>query len=896
MGCVGVLLLGLVSFNGLAVDLLPDVATPRITLVTDAEALALAPQEVERLITKPIEEAVATVSGVTRQISVSREGMSVVTAEFPWGIDLDLTALHVREAVDKARDRLPEEIERPAVLRWDPGSEPTMGVAVAGGGSLGALREMVEQVVVPRLEQVVGIAGAQVTGGAQREVHVTLDPDLLALYGLTIADVERSLQQSNSSLRGGNVLQGALRYSVQALGEYRTLDEIGETIIGTDPTKRRVRLRDVGRVDDGVRPRTAGALLNGQQAIGVLVYKEAGANTIDAVAAAETALSELRAQYPELAIEVAFENASFISQAIDPVVQNMAIGGIFAFAVLFMFLRDPRNPILIGVAIPISIIATFVLCYFAGITLNIMTLGGLALGAGLLVDNSIVVIENIFRHRQGGASAAEASARGAQEVAMPVTAATVTTVAVFLPIAYVHGVAGELFSAQAWTVTFSLVASLLVSLTVLPTLTARSLQLGSADLQFDGATASAAAGGDHGAAGAPGGATAAAAANSAERGPDGGDSKGNADLASETALDRDLDRLSLPLRNRVWDRVKAAPGTTWRAARSTKRLPGAILDTVLMVFLFWVKLAMRAANWIVAPLLDGFATIYAGFVRVYHSALMWCLAHKTITLVGVALLMAWGTTVARSLPWELMPRVNTGRFEVTLDAPPGTPFERLEEIVRGLEAAAHDAAGVGVTFSTIGADSSAVAASAAAGAMALSPTRAQITVVMDGDRSRRGLAEAEAAMDMVRRYSESLADIQVTIDPQQSPLQRLLGFGSAGFQVLVRGDELSVLQTLADQVAADLSAIDGMVDIDSRTAQGNPEIRLRVLRDVASRYGVSVEDVTQALQAALQGTIPTQLVEFDRRIDIRVIAASDASSVEALLNQPYQTQLGPVPL
>ena len=836
MACVAVLLLGSVSFGGLRVDLLPDIGTPRITLLTTADTGALAPQEVERLITAPLENQVQTVSGVRRVTSTSREGMSVITVEFPWGTNLDIATLHIREAVDKVRQQLPDGVERPAVLRWDPGSEPVMGLAVAGGGNLGTLREMVEAIVVPRMEQVQGIAGAQVTGGAQREIQVNLDPDKLALFGLTVANVETALERSNVSLQSGNVLQGALRYQVRAMGEFANVEEIADVIVSAGPRGTMVRLSDIGVVAEGVKPRTAGALLDGRQAIGVLLYKEAGSNTIEAVAAAETALEELRGQYPELALEIAFENASFISEAIDSVVQNILIGSIFAFGILFLFLRDPRNPILIGIAIPISIVATFVLCYFADIGLNIMTLGGLALGAGLLVDNSIVVLENIFRHRQLGESPTAAARRGTEEVTMAVTAATFTTIAVFLPIAYVHGVAGELFAAQAWTVTFSLLTSLLVSLTVLPTLAARFMHL---------------------------------------------DTLADAVQDSRPPL---ADATEAPRRFRHLRRLGSWFGN----------LPGRAFDWLLTVILFWIRLLMRAVVWVVSPLLEAFAAMYDGFASLYHNVLVYALGHKTITLAGVAVLLAWGAMLAQKLPWELMPQVNTGRFEVTIDVAPGTPFARLERIVQETEAAARAGDGVARTFATLGAEAGAIASSAA-GALELAPTRARLSVIMAGERSRAMVPALEAAMARVRTVTEAIPGIAVVIDSQSNPLQRSLGLSESGFQVLVRGDDLDVLQALADQAAERLASVAGLEDISSRTTRGNPEIRLRVRRDVAALYGVSVADVTRALQAALQGVIPTQFVEFDRRIDIRVIALSDERTIDALMDQPYQTQLGPVP-
>ena len=230
MVCVGVILLGLVSYGGLAVDLLPDIGTPRITLITRADGLA--PTEIESEVTRLIEGAVSGVQGQQRVVSVSREGMSVVTATFPWGVDLDIAALHVREAVDGVIEDLPETADRPTVLRWDPGSEPVMGVAVAGPTTLAGLRELVEAVLVSRLEQVEGIAGAQVTGGAEREIEVNLDAGRLELFGITVNQVRSALEQANSSAASGNVLRGDFAYAVRVIGEFLEVQDIASVPVG----------------------------------------------------------------------------------------------------------------------------------------------------------------------------------------------------------------------------------------------------------------------------------------------------------------------------------------------------------------------------------------------------------------------------------------------------------------------------------------------------------------------------------------------------------------------------------------------------------------------------------------------------------------------------------------
>ncbi len=888
MMCVGVLLLGLVSYGGLPVDLLPDIGTPRITLMT--RAIGLAPLEIESEITRRIEGAVSGVQGQQRVTSVSREGMSVVTITFPWGVDLDLAALHVREEVDGVIDQLPETADRPTVLRWDPGSEPVMGIAVAGPGTLAALRELVEAVVVSRLEQVEGIAGAQVTGGAEREIEVKLDADRLELFGLTVSSIKSALESANTSASSGTVLQGDFAYAVRVVGEFLEVDDISMVPVGQTQQGTLLTVADIGTVIDGSRPRQAGALLNGDPAVGVLMYKESGINTIEAVAAAEVALDELRAQYPALTIALAFENASFIREAIDSVVQNIAIGGFFAFAILFLFLKDPRNPILLGISIPVSLIATFVLCYFTGITLNIMTLGGLALGVGMLVDNSIVVLENIFRHRQLGADADEAADRGASEVAMAVTAATFTTVAVFLPVAYVQGVAGELFAPQAWTVTFSLLASLVVSLTVLPMLAARFMRLAEGEVFRDPFA-------EVGAEGAmPGaieeGVTALEPELHLEEEEELSPSDTTAAEPIDEVDDEDPGEARAVPPKRPFRPIAAV--RRWAAASGAGL---AVLGTwAIAVPLFWLRGLVWLLTAVLRPIAGGFGAIYDNFAHLYHVALETCLQHKLLTVVGCAALMLWGAATAWSMPWELMPPVNTGRFEVRLDAPPGTPYERLEQIVLELDAAVRSVPTVASTFATVGLET-ATAPGAASGALDLAPTRAFLTVVMVGERSRGRADPQEAAMTAVRQTAARFREATLLIDAERSPLQMLLGADAVGFRIALRGDDLDVLDRLAADASQRLAEIPGLDDVLAHNAKGNPEIRLIVDRDAVSRYELQMRQVTDALVGALQGTLAdTQFAEFDRRIDIRVSARSDLDGLATVLDRTFPTANGSIPL
>ncbi|MGD2135913.1 MAG: efflux RND transporter permease subunit [Gemmatimonadales bacterium] len=468
--------LGLISFFRIPIDLLPDVAYPRLVVYTEYPDVG--PPEVERFVTEPIERQVSRVPGVERVESVSREGVSLVTLRFSWGTDMDFAVLNVREQLDNLRDQLPELSSRPVVLRTDPNSEPIMAISVAGRTDLAALKDLAESVLKRRLEQVDGVAEAALAGGLEREIHVEVDPRLLETYGYTVDAVRAALDAANQSAPGGTVLRGRYRYALRTLGEFQTVTEIERVPLGpsandTSANRDLVRIADIARVEDGFRERESIARYNGRESVGLLLFKESGANTVRVAERVDGVLDQLRAQYPDLEIDIAMSQAGFITDAISNVVQALVLGGILAFLVLFFFLRDWRYPVGVALAIPISVIATFALLDLTGVTLNIMSLGGLALGVGMLVDNSIVVLENVFRHREEGQGGETSAAQGAEEVQGAITASTLTTISVFGPIIYVEGVAGELFGDLSFAVAFALLASLLVAITLLPMLAAR---------------------------------------------------------------------------------------------------------------------------------------------------------------------------------------------------------------------------------------------------------------------------------------------------------------------------------------------------------------------------------------------------------------------------------------
>ena len=472
MIAIAVVIFGFVAYTRLPINLLPDIAYPTLTVETRFEGAA--PGEVESLVTRPIEEVVGIVSGVRRLTSVSRPGLSQVTLEFDWGRNMDFAALDVRQKLELLD--LPRDTEKPVVLRFDPSNEPIIRLYVTGGDDLYELRYVAEEVLKKDLESTDGVAAIKVNGGYEEEIQVELDEGKLSLVGLTIQDVSSKLNRENVNQAGGSLYEEEARYLVRARNEFTGLDDILDTVlIGGDG--RNVRISDVGTVRRGFKKRDVITRFGGGEAVELAMYKEGDSNTVSVSRSIHSRLDRVREELPEgVEVIAGVDQAKFIESSIREVLSNAIVGGLIAIMILLLFLKDVRSTLIIGVSIPLSIIATFFLMYQFGITLNIMSLGGLALGVGMLVDNAIVVLEAIYKRKEAGMNALDASRLGASEVGRAVIASTLTTVAVFVPVVFLEGVAAQLFLDQALTVSFSLLASLAVALTLIPMMAALALR------------------------------------------------------------------------------------------------------------------------------------------------------------------------------------------------------------------------------------------------------------------------------------------------------------------------------------------------------------------------------------------------------------------------------------
>lgn len=466
--------LGVLAFTHLAIDLFPDVTYPVATVVT--EYTGASPADIETTVTRPIEKVVSRITNVRFVSSYSREGLSVVVIEFTWGTDLDAAAIDIQQNVNQILDRLPEEAKQPIIVKFDPSQVSVITLAVAGSLDPWKLRELAEDFVAPRLETLPGVAAANVFGGQVREIQVEVDRVRLEGAGLSLDQVLQAVKTGNLDAPGGNLKAGTRDYSVRTLGRPPQVQDLQELVIGRRGGVT-VRIRDIGRVRDGFEETQTDVRVNAGPGLILGVQKQPGSNTVAVVDAILRELPRIRQDLPPgISLEVVSDQSTFIRRAIRTLQIEAMLGSLLAIGIILVFLRNLRSTCIIALSIPISITTTFVLMYFNRMTLNIMTLGGLALGVGRLVDDSIVVLENISRRLEAGEDPRTASERGATEVSRAIIAATVTSVIVFLPIAFVQGVAAVLFWQLALTVGLALLASLFESLTLVPILTARFLR------------------------------------------------------------------------------------------------------------------------------------------------------------------------------------------------------------------------------------------------------------------------------------------------------------------------------------------------------------------------------------------------------------------------------------
>lgn len=648
MFVVAVALFGLVSLERMALNLLPEIAYPALTILTDYEDAA--PEEIENLITRPIEEVVGVVGGLTRVESVSRAGQSEVILEFAWQTNMDVATLEVREKLDLLQ--LSRDVERPVLLRFDPSYDPVMRLQFWGEVSLSRLRYLADEELKKSLESTEGVAAIKVVGGLEEQIRIEIDEKRLAELRIPITEVTQVLIRENLNQASGSLYDLDANYMVRLLNQFRSVEEI-ERIILRDSEGKQVVLGEVAEVWRGSKDREVIARIDGRESVELAVYKEGDANTVMVARAVEAKLEKLRQDgvlTENLQVRTVFNQARFIQQAVDNVLWSAVLGAVLATLVLYLFLRHLRSTLLVAVSIPISILATFALMYQMDVSLNIMSLGGIALGVGMLVDNSIVVLEAVHRQDRSQTTLPEAVYRGTREVGTAVTASTLTTLAVFLPLVFVEGIAGQLFKDQALTIVFSLSASLLVALTFIPMVLALQIQP-----------------------------------------PPPASGKALPEPAPET-----LDPGS-----------KGGVGRFLLFFRKIlRRVVAFLLADLLTVVLADLRTGLqwlgRGMLRLMAPILSFFEAGLGALGRRYPGWLELALNHKGRVFAATGLLVVLAVAAFFRLGAELIPPLTQGEFAFEVRLPEGTPLARTDRLLRTVEREIADLEGVETVFSSAG--------------------------------------------------------------------------------------------------------------------------------------------------------------------------------------------------
>ena len=825
MATLAVAIFGFISFGNLPIELLPDLSYPSLTVQTEYEDAA--PISVEQFITRPIEEAVGVIPGVRDMRSVSRAGLSEIVLEFEWDEPMDYAAMEVREKLGLVE--LPREADLPRVLRFDPSLDPILRLAFSGDRSLDDLRQLADRWVKPRLEAVRGVAAAKVRGGLDPEITVDADEDRLAAYGLTLDDLARVLRAENVNQPGGTLRDWGSVYLVRTLNEFEDFDQIRRTVV-RESAGGRVRVEDVATVRRGHKDREEITRYDGSEMVEIAIHREGSANTISVAQAIRDELAELDEDMSdELSLTVLSDQSTYISEAIDQVWSAALLGGILAVLVLYFFLRDLPATLIIAVTIPISVVATFVPMFRAGVTLNIMSLGGLALGVGMLVDNSIVVLEAIDRHRRRGLERAQAARLGGSEVTGAVTAATLTTISVFVPIVFVRGVAGQLFYDLAVTVCFSLAASLIVSLTLIPALAA-----------FDYRSFRA---------------------------------------TSEVRFYQPPTGEARPWTIRVGPFVMPPVGDGRRfrsklltvllfVPRLLVHLLLVLLDLlfrmlrILLRLLAWsigvawwaVAWAFHTATWPLKRLLDAVG-------RGYPAGLTRSLRYRWAILSVAFGLFALSLGAVPLLGTNLVPDLAQGEFAFRLRMPEGTGLTTTAEVVRQIESRLIEDATFSRVFSSIGS-----LPSTASGRQTIGENLAQINFVLpEGADAALEAAASRRVRDVLDLFPSIEAEL---IHPSVLTVKPPVALN-------VFSDDLALLDQAAERVGAMVARIDGVEDVATTAEPGSPEITLEIDRDRAAALGVSADELSRSLRRQIRGEVVGQFREAEERIDIRLRASED---------------------
>ena len=761
MAYVLIVVFGIMGFTSLPLALMPDIELPMAVVYTTYSNAG--PQEVENMVTKTIESACASVSGMDEIQSLSSEGSSMVMVTFADGTDMDEAMVDLRDRIDRVKGFLPEDADAPMAMTIDVDAMPVVTVGLKGA-DLAELQAIAEDDIQPALERIDGVASVDIAGGYENEIAIDTDADRLAGYGLSVSYIAQMLAAENVALPAGEVQSGDQSFSVRADGEFSSISDIANTLILL-PTGGTVRLSEVADVYVAPKEQTAIAKIGGEPCITISVNKQSDTNTLQVAERAKDALDEVTALQPTLDWSLLMDQSDMINMTVDSVIQNIVFGVLLAAIVLFVFLRDWGATAVISMSMPICIISVFLIMQVFDITMNMMSLGGIAMGVGMIVDNSIVVLENIFHYRSDGCDRFTSCVEGTKEVALSISASTLTTVAVFLPIGLSGGLSGMMFREFCITICSLLLASLLIALTLVPVLCYALLD---------------------------------------------------------------------------------------RGGKHRMRMPDTGHD-----------IADR-------PLMRKYKELLAHFIT--HRK-------KAIIISGAMIVAFLGSIAIAGV--ELMPQMDESMVAIGVEMPVGSDLEDVSAMAdRAVDIALEQVPEIeSIYYSTGGASMSTTSTA----------NSASITVNLV-DKSDRDRSSQQVADDL-RPYMQDLAGAEISVEA--SGTMDMSSMTGDAISVTLRGDDYDKLSQTAEQLAGQLAALPGAIEVSSSASDQVPEVEITLNRANASRFGLTAATIGQAVRGELSGQTATQLKVNGEEITVTVRGDSRAeTSIDALKSVMIPTQTG----
>ena len=836
MVVIAIMVLGFTSLSRMGVDLYPNIDLPYVSITTIYPGAG--PEEVETKITKPIEDNVSLISGIKNVTSTSQEGISSVLLEFQIGTELDSVVADVRSKVDAIRSTLPREVDAPVITKADISGIPVINFGLASPRPSKEVRDIADDIISQRLARVPGVAAVAVAGGDVREIQVAVDKGRLEAYGLTISQVNQALAGENLNIPSGSITEGKKEYAVRAIGEFNSLEDIRDVRLLT-PSGSAVWLKDVADVSDSVADRNIITRLNGRDSVTMAVLKQAGANTVAVVDGVKAELENLTGQPltrekeahgittrtrgllpPDITVESGYDQSTNILDTIAEVRMSLVLGALLAVLIVFLFLHNLRGTFIVAIAIPTSIIATFTPIYFAGFTLNMMVLLALSLSVGILVDDSIVVLENIWRHLRLGEAPREAALKGRTEIGLAAMTITLVDVVVFVPIAFMGGIVGQFFRQFGITVATATLFSLFISFTLTPMMASRWFRREDAAATEEGAEAKA---------------------------------RGRAGRFF-SAFDRFyamLDRRYHTLLEWALDHRAATVFT------------GAV---VLLGCLGAAGGGFRGGGVVMPAVI----AVTAGLGLVFSRGS----GRKAV--IGAAVFALLLLTVSqRSLGFEMFPRTDSGNFSLSVEMPPGTSLETTSELVRQIEGRLLDKTmypEVKNVFSTVGSSSE--------GLVSLSgrdTTIANLNVVLV-ERKLRKRSDLEIMNDMAE-WAKAIPGPRI----KTMQASGMGGPSETPIQVVLSGENIEELVRGGYRVMEALRRIPGTKDVDVSWRTGRPELQAQIDRVALAEHGLTTLAVASALRTSVAGSTDTKFRESGKEYDIRVrLRQPDRASVASI--------------